>query len=55
MEARADREEKQGKYQEFNTIEELIAFLHHDPIISCPQCGIVFYPESAGDTHCNRN
>ncbi len=54
-ETRASEEEGFGKYQEFGTIRELIADLHSAPVIYCPQCGVVYYPESASDTHCSRN
>jgi len=48
-------EDRLGWRQEFMTIEVLLADLHSyvtTPYISCPQCGAVFYPESASDTHC---
>ena len=51
-ERRADMEEKLGKYRDFNSVEELIANLHHVSIYSCPWCGLIFYPESAIDIHC---
>ena len=41
-------------YQEFNSVEELIADLHSPdfPVYSCPQCESLFYPKSATDIHC---
>ena len=57
-EKRADEEMRLGRYREFNTVEELIAYLHDKPgytLYLCAQCGSVYYPTLATDTHCFLN
>ena len=49
-EQRANEEERLGKYQDFNSMDELIANLHSTFV--CPWCGLVFYPETVTDIHC---
>lgn len=54
-EQRADEEERLGRYVEFDSVTKLIADLHAPDILTCPQCGLVYYPESATDIHCIGN
>jgi len=50
-ELRADNELKLGKFREFDTIADLLADLHYNPVYICPICGLVYYPECASDLH----
>ena len=54
-EDRADKELELGMYQEFDSVEELIADLHHNPIMVCCWCKLVYCPETATDIHCMGN
>jgi len=54
-EQRADEEERLGKYRGFNSASLLIEDLHDLYFHCCPQCGLLFYPESATDIHCKAN
>ena len=54
-ELRADNEVQLGNYQEFDTMQELIANLRSVSFLNCPHWGMIFYPESASSIHCFQN